>query len=76
MEMKLSAQQSLLRKRAALKNIYSALLILSFHEEDNEFLSLKRAAKKQFDLYKIEEPTFEKSNNVYSLCAYRKIRSK
>jgi hypothetical protein len=74
METKSKEQQSLLRKKTALKNIYSALLILSHHGEKDEFLSLIRAAQKHFELYKICDVKPVGKENVYDLSEYRKQR--
>lgn len=74
METRLTEQQCLLRKRAALKNIYSALLILSRYGEKDEFMSLIRASQKHFELYKICDVKPIARENVYDLAEYRKKR--
>jgi len=74
MEIGLTEQQCLLRKKAALKNIYSALLVLSRLGEKDEFMSLIRASQKHFELYKISDAKPIASENVYDLAAYKKKR--
>jgi hypothetical protein len=74
MDKRFTEQESLSRRRAALKNIYSSLLILAYHGQDGEFAPLIRASSRFFELYKIKEPVLQSSDNVYCLESYRNSR--
>lgn len=70
-EKKSAAQKSLLQKKAALKKLYSAILVLGANNATHEFDSLIRESGVHFRKYGIDALATESSNKVVNLKDYK-----